>query len=84
MIWQVVANEDLLDEARELTAQMALGPTFGLGMMKQAIQSSWDHSLDPHLDMEAEMQGRCGRSKDYAEGVGAFLDKRSAKFGGIE
>ena len=84
MIWQVIHDEQLMDDARKLAAQMAEGPTFGLGMMKQALQSSFDHSLDEHLDVEAEMQGRCGRSKDYAEGVGAFLDKRPTDFGGVE
>ncbi|MCF4097413.1 2-(1,2-epoxy-1,2-dihydrophenyl)acetyl-CoA isomerase PaaG [Maritalea mediterranea] len=84
MIWQAVADDQLMDEARKLTAQMADGPTFGLGQMKQALQTSHDHTLDEHLDVEAEMQGRCGRSKDYAEGVSAFLDKRPTQFGGIE
>ncbi|WP_299345831.1 2-(1,2-epoxy-1,2-dihydrophenyl)acetyl-CoA isomerase PaaG [uncultured Maritalea sp.] len=84
MIWQVIHDEQLMDDARKLAAQMAEGPTFGLGMMKQALQSSFDHSLDEHLDVEAEMQGRCGRSKDYAEGVSAFLDKRPTNFGGVE
>lgn len=84
MIWQVVAYDDLMTEARALTNRMAKGPTFGLGMMKQALQTSFDHTLDEHLDIEAQMQGRCGRSKDYAEGVGAFLDKRPADFGGVE
>ena len=84
MIWQAVPDGQLMDEARKLTAQMAKGPTFGLGMMKQALQTSFDHSLDEHLDVEAQMQGRCGRSKDYAEGVSAFLDKRPTDFGGVE
>ncbi|MGJ8527553.1 2-(1,2-epoxy-1,2-dihydrophenyl)acetyl-CoA isomerase PaaG [Maritalea sp.] len=84
MIHKAVANDDLMDEARKFTAQMAAGPTFGLGMMKQALQTSFDHTLDEHLDVEAQMQGRCGRSKDYAEGVSAFLDKRPANFGGVE
>jgi len=84
MIWQAVEDEKLMDEARKMTAQMAQGATFGLGMMKQALQTSFDHSLDEHLDVEAQMQGRCGRSKDYAEGVSAFLDKRPANFGGVE
>jgi len=84
MIWQAIEHDKLMDEARALTAQMAQGATFGLGMMKQAIQTSVDHSLDEHLEVEAQMQGRCGRSKDYAEGVSAFLDKRSTNFGGVE
>ena len=84
MIWDAKPEDQLMEEARKLTAQMAKGPTFGLGMMKHALQSSAEHTLDEHLDLEAAYQGRCGRSKDYAEGVSAFLDKRPTEFGGVE
>lgn len=84
MIWATHQDDQLMEEARKLASDMAKGPTFGLGMMKQALQSSFDNSLDEQLDLEAELQGRCGRSKDYAEGVSAFLDKRPTDFKGIE
>jgi len=84
MIWKVCTDDTLMDEARKLTAQLAAGPTFGLGMIKQAIQAAAGNTLDQHLDLEAEYQGRCGRSPDYAEGVSAFLNKRNANFKGTE
>jgi 2-(1,2-epoxy-1,2-dihydrophenyl)acetyl-CoA isomerase len=34
------------------------------------------------LDLEAELQDHAGRTHDYAEGVRAFSEKRSAKMEG--
>ncbi len=84
MIWKAIPDENLMQEARDLACQVARGPTFGLGMTKQAIQLASDNSFDQQLDLEAEHQGRCGRSSDYAEGVTAFLEKRPAEFTGRE
>jgi 2-(1,2-epoxy-1,2-dihydrophenyl)acetyl-CoA isomerase len=38
--------------------------------------------MDAQLDLEAELMFQCGLSPDYAEGVGAFLDKRKPAFTG--
>ena len=53
-------------------------------MIKQAIQSSFGRDLDAQLDLERDLQKRAGRSPDYAEGVGAFLEKRKPRFTGRE
>lgn len=82
MIWRAVADADLMNTAENLAAEMSQGPTFGLGLIKQAIQSASDNTLDQQLDIEAKMQAQCGRSPDYAEGVAAFMDKRAPAFSG--
>jgi 2-(1,2-epoxy-1,2-dihydrophenyl)acetyl-CoA isomerase len=38
--------------------------------------------FDEFLDREAELQDRAGRTRDYAEGVRAFSEKRPAKMEG--
>lgn len=84
MIWKAVPGETLMEEARELTKNLANGPTVGLGLTKQAIQAAATNSLDEQLDMEAKLQKICGETPDYAEGVAAFLGKRKANFTGVK
>ena len=82
MIWKVADDDRLMDEAQTLARQLAAGPTFGLGLIKQAIQAAAVNTLDQQLDLERDLQRKAGRSADYAEGVAAFLDKRPAEFTG--
>ncbi len=82
MIWQVVDDEQLGDTARQLAQHFATQPTFGLGLIKQALYASETNTLDAQLDLERDYQRLAGRSEDYREGVSAFLAKRPATFKG--
>lgn len=82
MIWQAVADDALMDQARALALSLAAGPTRGLGLTKRLIQAAATNSLDEQLDQERDCQRKAGRSRDYAEGVTAFLEKRPAVFRG--
>lgn len=82
LIWKAYPADTLMDEARELAATLANGPTLGLGLSKQCIQSAATSSLSDHLETEADAMKICGESDDYAEGVSAFLQKRPAEFKG--
>lgn len=82
MIWQVVDDEELMDEAMKLVLSFATAPTVGLGLTKMAIQAAATNSLDDQLDLERDSQRIAGRTPDYAEGVSAFLGKRAPNFTG--
>ena len=82
MIWKAVCADDLMNEARALTERLANGPTRGFSHIKQAISAAGTNSLDDQLELEAKFQKICGESRDYAEGVAAFLEKRPPAFKG--
>lgn len=82
LIWRTTDDDKLMDEASEMANKFAAGPTTGLGMIKQAIQSATTASLDEQLDLERDLQRIAGRTSDYAEGVTAFLEKRAPEFSG--
>ena len=82
MIWQLVEDAELADTSRQLARHLAAQPTFGLGLIKQALLASETNGLDAQLDLERDYQRLAGRSADYREGVSAFLAKRPPLFSG--
>ena len=82
MIWQVVDDEKLMDEALAIATHLATQPTKGLGLTKQAINAGGSNSLETQLEQERELQTIAGHSADYREGVAAFLQKRTPSFTG--
>ncbi|NVK30316.1 MAG: 2-(1,2-epoxy-1,2-dihydrophenyl)acetyl-CoA isomerase [Gammaproteobacteria bacterium] len=81
-IYQVVDDDALMQTAIELAERLAKGPTMGLGKTKLALQQSTYNTFDAQLDLERDWQQSCGRSNDYAEGVTAFLEKRTPTYQG--
>jgi 2-(1,2-epoxy-1,2-dihydrophenyl)acetyl-CoA isomerase len=82
LIWQVVDDDRLMDEALTLAARLAKQPTLGLGLIKRAMNASAVNDLDRQLDLERDLQREAGRTEDHQEGVSAFLEKRPAQFRG--
>jgi len=80
MIWQVVDDAKLMEEALAIATHLARQPTRGLGLTKQAINMGGGNSLQEQLELEKELQATAGRSSDYREGVAAFLEKRAPNF----
>lgn len=84
MIWKVLDDAALMNEAHRLAAHLATQPTEGLALIKQALDAAETNDLDAQLDLERDLQDRAGRTRDYGEGVAAFLEKRAPKFTGRE
>jgi len=82
LIWKCVDDEQLLEEATNVARHLATQPTFGLSMIKRAINASYTNTLDQQLDLERDFMRLGGRSEDFQEGVNAFMEKRPPVFKG--
>ncbi|EKV30715.1 Enoyl-CoA hydratase [Caenispirillum salinarum AK4] len=82
MIWKAVDDEALAEEAEALAKHLATQPTAGLALIKRALKETWTNTLDQQLNLERDLQSLAGRTRDYQEGVDAFMNKRQPAFVG--
>lgn len=82
MIYKVVADENLQEEAMKSAQQLAKMPTKGIGLTKRLLNQTYNNTLTQQLAMENEIQTIAGATYDYNEGVNAFLEKRQPNFKG--
>jgi 2-(1,2-epoxy-1,2-dihydrophenyl)acetyl-CoA isomerase len=80
LIWRAVDDAKLIAEAEKLCVHFSTAPTFGLGLIKRALDAAEDNELSAQLDLERALQREAGSHADYAEGVQAFLQKRKPAF----
>ncbi|KIC34841.1 enoyl-CoA hydratase-related protein [Leisingera sp. ANG-S5] len=82
MIWEAVPDAEFDAHWRARAAYLAEGPTKALAATKTALRESYTRTLAEQLSEEAHLQGQCGKTRDFLEGVTAFMEKRPAKFEG--
>ena len=80
MIYKVSASDSFEAEAKKTAITLANMPTKGLALTKQLLDNSFENTYEDQLHDEEIYQRRAGSTKDYKEGVQAFLEKRKPKF----
>ena len=82
MIWECVPDQGFKAHIAARATALASGPTVAYKGIKAALRASPGNDLADQLALEAQLQGICGQTLDFHEGVSAFLEKRMAKFSG--
>lgn len=82
MIWRCVDDDVFAAEVEALAARLAAAPTRGLAETKRLIRTAFGCTLSDQLDAERDAMRELGFSRDYSEGVAAFMDKRKPTFTG--
>ncbi len=82
IVSEVVEADGFAARTAEFAAGLAALPTRAVGMTKRLFEHAHDASLEDQLALEAKLQDVATKSKDFAEGVNAFLEKRPPQFRG--
>ena len=82
LVARVVAREAWLDEAKRLARAIAEKAPVATRLAKEAVDRSFDSSLDLGLEHERRLLYLAFASEDAKEGLNAFLEKRKPNFKG--
>ncbi len=83
LVTKIVPHDELIPEAKELAAKIAMGPAIAVELTVRGLKRSLNNDLKTQLDYESYAQNVCRGTQDHKEGVQAFLEKRKPKFRGI-
>ena len=82
LVNQVVPDDELGPVSSALLERLAKGPTASYAGSKRLLNRRMYADLAGQLDAEADAQRAQGNSKDFVEGVVAFVEKREPNFTG--
>ena len=82
LVTRVVSPAKLVEEATILAKRLAAGPTVAYGRIKRLLRDSSTQEYAVQLKAELEAFAACSATTDFAEGLAAFFEKRSANFRG--
>ena len=82
MINAVVPDDELLARTLAMAEKLAEAPTAAIGRIKKLLEASATNDYGGQLELERKAQIQSGLTKDFREGVAAFIEKRPPKFVG--
>lgn len=77
---RVVPDAELDGEVELLAAHLAAAPGVALARSKRLLDTLHANDLMTQMELEAECFGVCAATDDFAEGVRAFIEKRTPCF----
>src|SRR6185369_11395096 len=82
MINSVIPDNELMSTVMAMAEKLAQAPTAAIGEIKMLLDASAANDMRSQLDLERRTQIDSGKTKDFVEGVQAFLEKRPPRFVG--
>ena len=82
LVNRVVPEAELAAETMALAERLAAGPTRAYAATKRLIHQSFEADFAAQLEAERAGFVGCAGTRDFAEGVTAFVEKRKPKFEG--
>ncbi len=82
LVNRVVDDGSFEEESHALLERLATGPTRSYAGTKRELNRWMYAGMEEQLELEARIQQEMASSQDFAEGVGAFVEKRAARFAG--
>ncbi len=82
LVNRIVPADELPAAVDEIALRLAAGPPIAIGRMKRLLRESSLRSLGEQLSAEREAFDACVATRDFTEGVNAFIEKRPARYEG--
>lgn len=82
LVNRVVASDALMEEVMTFSRALARQAPKALGLIKRGIHRGPEHGFDEALAYEVFLQATAASTEDHAEGVRAFMEKRTPRFTG--
>ena len=82
LVQRVLATDALVASVREFARVLAAKPTRAIGLLKRCVYGGWGRPLADGLEVERQAVFEVIATHDAAEGLDAFLQKRTPRFTG--
>jgi 2-(1,2-epoxy-1,2-dihydrophenyl)acetyl-CoA isomerase len=82
LVTAVVPDDELMTSTLDLARSLASGATLAYGAVKRMLHDSFAGTLETQMETEARTIAAMSHTHDGAEGIDAFLNKRTPVFQG--